>query len=99
MPTTGPAARRRASASPVLIVRARNEATTGRLRRSPFLLVILLAALAVGARVALLNHQSLWFDEIVSATLAKQPRRICFWVKSLKKRSTMLSQEALVGVK
>ena len=35
--------------------------------------VILLAALAVGARVALLNHQSLWFDEIVSATLAKQP--------------------------
>ena len=35
--------------------------------------VILLAALAVGARLALLNHQSLWFDEIVSATLAKQP--------------------------
>jgi uncharacterized membrane protein len=32
----------------------------------------LLAALAVTTRIALLDHQSLWFDEIVSVTLAKQ---------------------------
>jgi mannosyltransferase len=35
--------------------------------------VVLLAALAVGVRFALIDHQSLWFDEIVSTTLAKQP--------------------------
>jgi mannosyltransferase len=56
-----------------LIVGAQNEATAGRLRRNPFLPAILLAAIAAGARLALLDHQSLWFDEVVSATLAKQP--------------------------
>lgn len=35
--------------------------------------VALLAVVAVGARFALIDHQSLWFDEIVSATLSKQP--------------------------
>src|ERR1700681_2449541 len=29
------------------------------------------------------------------ATLAKQPRRSCFWVRSRKNRSTMLSQDHL----
>jgi mannosyltransferase len=35
--------------------------------------IVVLVALAVTVRVAWITHQSLWFDEVVSLTLAKQP--------------------------
>jgi mannosyltransferase len=35
--------------------------------------LLVIASVAAAARFALIGHQSLWFDEIVSATLAKQP--------------------------
>jgi hypothetical protein len=35
--------------------------------------VVVIGIVAAVVRFSLIDHQSLWFDEIVSATLAKQP--------------------------
>lgn len=49
------------------------EAERGGFGRADLLPLAIVAACAAAARFTLLDHQSLWFDEIVSATLAKQP--------------------------
>jgi mannosyltransferase len=59
----------------VVAARVTSESGQDRVQRRlralmPFLLVALLAA---ATRFVLIDHQSLWFDEIVTATLVKQP--------------------------